>query len=203
MPERMTIMDDFENVSKLVSQTGSTFEEARYAYEACGKDMLSAAVMLERAKKKNCSETTGASGSCQSYDTGAQWDKDKFKQEFRRGARTAIDCTGGFLSKLARNTVTVSGSREYFSVPVIAAVIILILLWGGAIPVVLISLLCGIRYTFSGPDLAKEYVFGFSKPAGSNANTNNSSYDHKAAEQSYRQNYETYDTQDKGFFNDK
>ena len=39
-------MDDFENVSKLVSQTGSTFEEARYAYEACGKDMLAAAGML-------------------------------------------------------------------------------------------------------------------------------------------------------------
>ena len=48
-------MDDFENVSKLVSQTGSTFEEARYAYEACGKDMLAAAVMLEKAKKKNLS----------------------------------------------------------------------------------------------------------------------------------------------------
>ena len=111
-------MDDFENVSKLVSQTGSTFEEARYAYEACGKDMLAAAVMLEKAKKKNCSSTTGASGQCASY-SDYQWDKDKFRQEFRRGARTAFDCTGGFISKLARNTLTVSGSRDYFTVPII------------------------------------------------------------------------------------
>ena len=196
-------MDDFENVSKLVSQTGSTFEEARYDYEASGKDMLAAAVMLEKAKKKNCSSTTGASGQCASY-SDYQWDKDKFRQEFRRGARTAFDCTGGFISKLARNTLTVSGSRDYFTVPIIAAVICLILLWGGAIPVVLISLLFGIRYTFSGPDFSKEFVFGFSRPAGSNVNvkTDSPSYDAHAADQSYRQNYETYENQDKGFFND-
>lgn len=88
--------------------------------------------------------------------------------------------------------------------PIIAAVICLILLWGGAIPVVLISLLFGIRYTFSGPDFSKEFVFGFSRPAGSNVNvkTDSPSYDAHAAEQSYRQNYETYENQDKGFFND-
>lgn len=165
--------------------------------------MLAAAVMLEKAKKKNCSSTTGASGQCASY-SDYQWDKDKFRQEFRRGARTAFDCTGGFISKLARNTLTVSGSRDYFTVPIIVAVICLILLWGGAIPVVLISLLFGIRYTFSGPDFSKEFVFGFSRPAGSNVNvkTDSPSYDAHAADQSYRQNYETYENQDKGFFND-
>ena len=41
-------MTDFENVSELVRKTGASFEEARYAYEACGKDMLTAAEMLEK-----------------------------------------------------------------------------------------------------------------------------------------------------------
>ena len=46
-------MTDFENVSELVRKTGASFEEARYAYEACGKDMLAAAEMLEKAHYKN------------------------------------------------------------------------------------------------------------------------------------------------------
>ena len=39
-------MTDFENVSELVRKTGASFEEARYAYEVCGKDMLAAAEMM-------------------------------------------------------------------------------------------------------------------------------------------------------------
>ena len=35
-----------------------------------------------------------------------------------------------------------------------------------------------------------------------NVKTDSPSYDAHAADQSYRQNYETYENQDKGFFND-
>ena len=168
-------MNDFENVSELVNKTGASFEEARYAYEACGKDMVSAAVMLEKAR---CSKNES---------TEDPWDS--AKQSFRRNSRTAANCAGGFFRKLCRNNVRISGSREYFCIPVIAAVIIALLLWEIISPVVLISVFCGIRYTFTGPDISKDFVFGFSKPASAS---------HSAPEYNYYQDNESCDN---GFFN--
>ncbi|MCI7768622.1 MAG: hypothetical protein MSJ26_11685 [Oscillospiraceae bacterium] len=168
-------MNDFENVSELVNKTGASFEEARYAYEACGKDMVSAAVMLEKAQnsKKGCTEDP--------------WDN--AKQSLKRNTRAAANCAGGFFRKLCRNNVRISGSREYFCIPVIAALISALLLGEIIIPVVIISLFFGIRYTFTGPDFSKDFVFGFSKPA----DTVNS-----APEYTYSQDNESYDN---GFFN--
>ena len=168
-------MNDFENVSELVNKTGASFEEARYAYEACGKDMVSAAVMLEKARnsKKNGAEDTWESA----------------RQSFKRNTRTAASCAGGFFGKLCRNSVRISGSREYFCIPIIAAVIIALFLWEIIIPVVLISVFCGIRYTFTGPDISKDFVFGFSKPAAAA---------HSAPEYNYCQDNEPCDN---GFFN--
>jgi len=205
-------MDDFENVSRLVSQTGSGFEEARYAYEACGKDMLAAAVMLERAKNKNNSgaKTSESRGSCESFgnysrvnDDFTQWEKnfDQFDNELKKGAQRAAKSAGGFFSKLARNNVTVSGSREYFSMPIIAAVVLLLFLWSGIIPAIVISLLFGISYTFSGPDFSNEYVFGFGRPQKKSQSGN--ADESRTADNTYAQGYDSYENQDKGFFNDR
>lgn len=147
-------MNDFENVSYLVNKTGASFEEARYAYEACGKDMAAAAEMLENAKR---AKNNGA-------DLNDTWNN--AKQSFRRNSRTAANCAAGIFRKLCRNNVRISGSREYFCVPVIAAIIMALLLWEIIVPVVIISVFCGVRYTFTGPDFAKDFVFGFSRSAG-------------------------------------
>lgn len=134
-------MSDFEKISQLVSQTGSGFEEAKKAYDACGGDMLAAAVMLEKMQKD-------------------KKQSDYHNTDFRNNAREAFRTTGGFFRKLTRNNLKVTGKREYFDMPLIAAVIILILLWEIAIPVIFISLLCGVKYVFCGPDFSKEYPFG-------------------------------------------
>lgn len=104
-------MTDFENVSELVRKTGASFEEARYAYEACGKDMLAASEMLEKAHGRNESVN------------------DMFRNarnNFRKCGRCAGDCAGNIFTKLRRNYVSISGKREYFCMPVIAAVLCLI-----------------------------------------------------------------------------
>lgn len=119
-------MTDFENVSELVRKTGASFEEARYAYEACGKDMLAAAEMLEKAHYKNESIN------------------DMFRNarnNFRKGGRYAAGCAGNIFTKLRRNYVSIAGSREYFCMPVIAAALCLIFFGSFLVPVVLISLL--------------------------------------------------------------
>ena len=142
-------MTDFENVSELVKKTGASFEEARYAYEACGKDMLAAAEMLEKANYKNESIN------------------DMFRNarnNFRKGGRYAAGCAGNIFTKLSRNYVSIAGSREYFCMPVIAAALCLIFFGSFLVPVVLISLLFGVTYTFYGPDFSKEFVFGFIRP---------------------------------------
>ena len=191
-------MDDFENVSKLVNQTGASYEEARYAYEACGKDMLSAAIMLEKAHSKDgaqYSTSSGAKGSCESRDSGSGMDYheawNKARSSFRRNSRAAAGCAGDFFRKLSRNYVKVTGSREYFNIPIIAAAAIILLFWSIAVPAFIISLFCGINYTFTGPDFSKDFVFGFER-------SRQSSYE--SAQYTYTQSAENADN---GFFTKK
>lgn len=186
-------MDDFENVSKLVNQTGASYEEARYAYEACGKDMLSAAIMLEKAHSRNGAQYS--KGSCESSDCGPGTDYrktwDRARSSFCRNSRAAAGCAGDFLRKLSRNTVRISGSREYLNIPIIAAAAIVLIFWSIAVPAFIISLFCGITYTFTGPDFSKDFVFGFERSG---------QRPYESAKYTYSQNTENADN---GFFNKK
>lgn len=139
---------EFDKVSELVNKTGCSYEEAKYAYEACGGDMLSAIIMLEKAKKES------GSGYYSYSDP-----KEKFKDNARRAAGKA----GTVFAKLCRNDMKVVGRREYFSIPMIAAIILAAIIWEALIPIVLISLICGVSFVFTGPDLEKDITFGFTK----------------------------------------
>lgn len=158
-------MNDFENVSQLVNKTGASFEEARYAYEACGKDMVEAAIMLEKAKNNNYKRTK--------YNDNLN----SAKQCLRRNSRRAANFAGNFFNKLCRNSVSIAGSREYFRIPIIAAAICTLLLGEIIVPVVIISVFFGVTYTFFGPDFSKEFVFGFSKPVSAAQSAPTYTYD--------------------------
>ncbi len=184
-------MTDFESVSELVRRTGATYEEARYAYEACGRDMLAAERMLD---KRAVSDT---------YRD--PWDD--AKRNVREDSRKAFRTAGGLFGKLCRNTVSIKGEKEYFSMPVIAAAVLLIALWELAVPAAVISLFCGISYIFSGPDFAKDYTFGFKTGKNSDVNV---SYTEKPDSRKvvnvepaqYYYDYAQYQHEsDKGFFN--
>lgn len=189
-------MNDYEMVSELVNKTGATYEEAKYAYEACNKDMLTAAIMLEKSReaKNSRNDSSGA-------DYKEIWNDARGK--FRDNSRKAADCAGGFFRKLCRNTLKVTGSREYFSVPIIAALLIAFMLWEILVPAVIISLICGINFVFTGPDFSKDFVFGFSKPGSTAQQTSQPTAEAPRPEIRPAQYVYTpsEEEQDKGFFN--
>lgn len=135
---------EFEKVSELVNKTGAGYEEAKYAYEACGGDMLEAVIMLERSRK------AGASDNYSGHTP---------RERSRRFAEKA----GNVFRKLCRNDMKIVGRKEYFSIPLIAAIILASIIWEALIPIVLIALICGISFVFTGPDFANDFVFGFTK----------------------------------------
>ncbi|MGN0666396.1 MAG: hypothetical protein ACI4KF_07715 [Huintestinicola sp.] len=139
-------MTDFDFVCELVNKTGATFEEAKYAYEACGKDMLAAAVMLEKSQNAKKSRSSFIN-----------------TEAVKENSRKASNALVSFFRKVSRTSVKAEGSREYFSIPSLAAIIIAAILWEIALPAFIISLICGIRYTICGPDLAKDIIIGFTK----------------------------------------
>lgn len=60
-----------------------------------------------------------------------------------------------------RNNITVSGSREFFSIPIIAFIAILFLGWEIAMPAAIISLFCGVEYTVNGEDFIDRKKLSF------------------------------------------
>lgn len=66
-----------------------------------------------------------------------------------------------FFLTVCRNNVTVSRTREIFHIPIIAFIVIALVLWRISLIAVLISLFCGVEYTFSGEDIQKEIKITF------------------------------------------
>ncbi|WP_432651308.1 hypothetical protein [Huintestinicola sp.] len=66
-----------------------------------------------------------------------------------------------FFSVICRNNITVSRTNEFFHMPILAFLIIALLTFKISIPVILISLFCGVEYTIGGEDFpeAKKITF--------------------------------------------
>ncbi|MGN0637403.1 MAG: hypothetical protein ACI4J0_03440 [Huintestinicola sp.] len=57
-----------------------------------------------------------------------------------------------FFSVICRNDIAVSRTNEFFHMPILAFLIIMLLTFEVSVPVILISLFCGVEYTISGED---------------------------------------------------
>lgn len=168
-------MSEYEYVSELVNKTGASYNEAKYAYEATGGDMLAAVIMLEKAKgirtEKQENENAKAAGagmsgngtrggtfgdnaSGNSFSGGIAGGKSS--DAINKGVKSAQES----LNRVCGKTVKVAGRREYFSMPLPAFAIIFAAAWHMSLPAFVISLLCGVKYTFSGEN-AKDVVIGF------------------------------------------
>lgn len=179
-------MNDFDNVSELVNKTGCTYEEARYAYEACNKDMLQAIIMLEKSKDaKNNNKNEKA------YKAA-----DDMKQQFRKGVKQTAEYTRDGAYKLSRNNLIISDSKglEQFTIPLIAALIVGIIFFQIALPAIVISLFCGVSYTITGPDISKDIVIRFN-------NDSKTAQKEKPDVQPAQYTYTETVSDDKGFFN--
>lgn len=66
-----------------------------------------------------------------------------------------------FFSVLCRNDITVSRTKDIFRLPILAFLIIALLTLEISVPVILISLFCGVEYTIGGEDFLQQKKISF------------------------------------------
>lgn len=66
-----------------------------------------------------------------------------------------------FFLFICSNSIKISRSKPIFSVPIIAAILVVLILWELTIPAVLISLFCGVEYTLEGDDISEPKTLTF------------------------------------------
>ena len=154
-----SIMEHLEKVEKLRERANVTYEEAKAALEANNWDLLDAMVALEKAGK---TESPKQERYSTSYDQQSEFipvvktveeqknDKPEFGKSIRNGLRR-------FWEICKENSFCCNyHGKNVFTIPMIGAVLILLFSWHVTIPVILISLAFGVRYSFEGKDDLKQ-----------------------------------------------
>ncbi|MCM1578840.1 MAG: hypothetical protein NC078_08595 [Ruminococcus sp.] len=153
-------MNEYEAVSELVNRTGTSYNEAKYAYEASGGDMLSAVIMLERAKRAK-TETEAETVTAVRTDKAAA---------VNEAVKNGADKAERTLRKACGKRIKITGKRDYFDLPLPAFAVIFAAAWNVSVPAFVISLFAGVKYVISGEG-AKDTVIGFDVK-GSNERVN-------------------------------
>ncbi len=148
-------MTHYEMTEKLAEKLNVSLEEAKEALEACDWEMLDAALMLE---KKH-----GAANQ-EAYSTAAETEEERSERERARERRRGIVNS---LGDLLRSAITL-GNRNRFEVrrgdevllemPVLVLVLLMLFAFWVCLPLLVIGLFAGFRYSFSGAELGRESV---------------------------------------------
>ena len=149
-------MTHYEMAEKLSEKMGVSLEKATEALEACDWELLDAALMLEKEVGQTQQE---AWTSC---NEAATEEKDAGK-EARQRRRGVVEGLGGMIRDLFnlgnRNRFEVrKGDQQLLEVPVTVLVLLLIFAFWVCVPLLVIGLFVGCRYTFSGAELGHESV---------------------------------------------
>ena len=147
-------MTNYEMVEKLSEKMGVTLEEAKTALEASDWDMLDAALLLEKEH--------GIEGGA--YSTRHE-SKPAEEAPKHRGGRWALHRLGQVIKHLFdignRNRFEVrrKNSEEIvLDMPTTAMVLLLIFAFWVCVPLLVIGLFGGFRYSFSGAELGRESI---------------------------------------------
>lgn len=166
-------MEKLEKVEKLRERANVSYEEARIALEENGWDLLDAMVALERSGKTDSPKQQQYSTSYdqqQEYVSVKTTVEEQQRQQPKLG-RTIGEAMQTFFRICRRNAFCVTRNEELIlRIPLFAAVIILLIVWKIAIPVMLIALLFGFRYCIEGEDDLKT-VNAFMDSAGAAADS--------------------------------
>ena len=146
-------MTNYEMAEKLSEKMGVSLEDAKTALEACDWDMLDAALLLEREH----------GGENNPYTT-RQEQKD-YETPGHEGGRRLIPRLLGVLKRLVR-----LGNRNRFEVrrrnsderildmPTTIMVLMLLFAFWVCVPLLIIGLFAGFRYSFSGAELGRQSI---------------------------------------------
>ena len=156
-------MTHYEMAEKLSEKMGVSLEKATEALEACDWEMLDAALMLEKEIGQNGQQTwTSCDTSAEESNPG---------REARERRRGVVEGLGGLLRDLfnlgnrnrfeVRRGASPLGRKDdevLLEVPVTVLVLLLIFAFWVCIPLLVIGLFAGCRYSFSGAELGRESV---------------------------------------------
>jgi len=152
-------MDHIEMVEKLREKTGLSYEEARAVLERSDWNLLDALIALEQEGKREggatytTTETVTQEENANSTTVNAS--APRFRDQLRKLWRWLVE----LFHKGNRNYLCMEkGGRRHFELPVTLGVILLIAAFWLCIGLLIIALLCGCRFRFSGPDLGNEKV---------------------------------------------
>ena len=148
-------MTHYEMAEKLSEKMGVSLEQATAALEACEWEMLDAALMLEKEH--------GAANE-RAYSTRPDPEEERSRREEAKERRRGV--VNG-LGDMLRSAVNM-GNRNRFEVrkndetmlemPVLVLVLLMLFAFWVCVPLLVIGLFAGYRYSFSGAELGRESV---------------------------------------------
>lgn len=148
-------MDQLEKVEKIREKTGVTYEEAKRALDAADGDVLDALVILENEGKIK-------KPGVQSYTTGNNDSSAEFREATRNYDETGEESFGNIVKKFLKwcGSLIKKGCENFFivekndekimSVPVVVLVLLLLLAFWVILPLMIVGMFCGFRYSFKG-----------------------------------------------------
>jgi hypothetical protein len=151
-------MASFDSVEKLRERANVSYEDARAALDASGDDLLEALILLEKQGKVNPPAGGGTYSSQQTPETPKYKSNGKKAEERGESFVDMLNRFGNWFAGVVQagcvNQFEVSrNSRRVVSVPVIVLVLLLIFAFWVTIPLLIVGLFCGCRYSFSGDEV--------------------------------------------------
>ena len=165
---------NLELVEKLVEKTGLSYGEAKQALERTDWDMLEAIIQLEAQGKVHNGKTAQyfTSNENNEYQDNQQNQQNKqgkqnkqYKENCRSGEnfKKASKSFGDFMKEIFekgnKNCLVMHRNDEKkIELPVTAFVVLLIFCFWVIIPLMIVALFFGCRFSFSGTELGKDNV---------------------------------------------
>ncbi len=159
---------NIELVEKLVEKTGVSYTEAKRVLEKTDWDILEAIIALEAEGKisqgRTAEYSTKKEGSCaydcnDSHEKKDKKEKSKTGENFKESGKSLWETVKGIFDKGNTNYIEAyKNGNRILGMPVTVFVLLLVLGFWVLIPLMIVGLFFGFRYSFSGNDLGKESV---------------------------------------------
>ena len=167
---------NLELVEKLVEKTGLSYGEAKQALEKTDWDILEALIQLEAQGRinggKTAQYTTSSTNNSQQYQQNQQNQQNQQYQQYNQGEKKSTagenfkkttkslgEWLKSVFDKGNKNSLVMHKNDEKkLEIPVTAFVVLLIFCFWVIIPLMIVALFFGCRFSFSGNELGKESV---------------------------------------------
>lgn len=145
-------MEHLEMVEKLKEKTGVSYEDAKAALTACEWDMLDAIVYLEKLDKIKEPAATYSTKYEQTKHFEQATQAHSQKSTFSDVLNRFFSWCGAMIKKGNENFFTIEKEgRQIVTMPVTILVIIIVFAFWVVVPLLVVGLFLGFKYSFSGP----------------------------------------------------